>query len=279
LGGGFRRAGFGYQNARAGGVFVARGPHNRFAAGPLDQGQPTQFLHGRWKNAFEVTFTGTSHTWQLGGHSATASSSAGLPACSADPDGDGIPTADDNCPFVANADQADLDSNGSGDVCGADDVLAFDDPAGWSVLTGTAGLEFSYSQTQGAGSLAVTGSNFIELTSVLLDTRQVRARFPVANPGRVLYDVFIPSPPPNPYWIGATQLYVSCPSAGIYHQFIGQVDLTGRPLGAWSTILLALPSNVLVALAGNHSDLSFQISINGPSGPQTFRLDNRRFAN
>lgn len=39
----------------------------------------------------------------------------------ADSDGDGVPDANDNCPKVANADQADIDDDGIGDVC--DEVI------------------------------------------------------------------------------------------------------------------------------------------------------------
>jgi hypothetical protein len=38
-----------------------------------------------------------------------------------DGDSDGVPTAGDNCPFVANMDQADLDRDGAGDACDPDD--------------------------------------------------------------------------------------------------------------------------------------------------------------
>jgi hypothetical protein len=38
-----------------------------------------------------------------------------------DGDSDGVPNAADNCPFVANADQADLDRDGAGDACDPDD--------------------------------------------------------------------------------------------------------------------------------------------------------------
>jgi hypothetical protein len=39
------------------------------------------------------------------------------PACLGDADGDGIPDVMDNCPTVANADQADADGDGIGDAC------------------------------------------------------------------------------------------------------------------------------------------------------------------
>src|SRR3954469_6963527 len=38
-----------------------------------------------------------------------------------DGDTDGVPNTIDNCPFIANADQADLDRDGSGDACDPDD--------------------------------------------------------------------------------------------------------------------------------------------------------------
>ncbi len=63
-----------------------------------------------------------------------------------DTDGDGIADEDDNCPNVANADQADANDNGIGDACESDDACA--DPAtlpfypGGYELNGTATRAF-----------------------------------------------------------------------------------------------------------------------------------------
>ena len=42
-------------------------------------------------------------------------------ACDTDDDGDGVNDGADNCPVVANADQLDTDSDGTGDACDTDD--------------------------------------------------------------------------------------------------------------------------------------------------------------
>jgi gliding motility-associated-like protein len=83
-----------------------------------------EFSGGDWALFVEDTFvgdTGSIDSWSLEicGEILT------------DTDGDGIPNGDDNCPDIANADQADLDGDGEGDVCDddldGDGVLNVDD--------------------------------------------------------------------------------------------------------------------------------------------------------
>jgi hypothetical protein len=52
---------------------------------------------------------------------AQVSASLSLAANVADSDGDGVPDSIDNCPNIANADQADSDSDGIGDACSGQD--------------------------------------------------------------------------------------------------------------------------------------------------------------
>lgn len=269
------RAQFGYLNAKRGGVYVRVGTHNTFTPAPADRKQTQEFFRDRVRDAFRVTFNGSPTTWSLGGIKATASSS--LMSCSGDADADGVPNGRDNCPFFANPNQRDTDRNGVGDACPVDDVLGFENPSLWSISTGSAVLASRVDHTQGALSLEVAGSNYIELRSAALDTQLLRTLFPASTPNRISYDLYIPAPPPNVYYVGASQLYVDAPSAGIYHLYVGQVLLTGLTLNAWNTLTIPLPANVLSAIQTNRTDFRFSISLNVPAGTAPVAFDNLRF--
>ncbi len=74
------------------------------------------------------------------GHSSLSMLLCASLALAQDSDGDGVPDASDNCPSVANAEQADCDSNGVGDACQSSIELA----------TGNMGAIGSESQTFGS---------------------------------------------------------------------------------------------------------------------------------
>lgn len=122
LGAGLYSVGFGYANRFRGQARILPGPTNGFLPAPDDRHQVRDLSPGRQRGAFRAEFSGPHLVWLLGGQFAAAFPGS-LPTCSGDDDGDGIENFHDNCPSVANADQADLNDDGRGDVCPSDDDL------------------------------------------------------------------------------------------------------------------------------------------------------------
>src|SRR5580698_10305030 len=75
------------------------------------------------------------------------------------------------------------------------------------------------------------------------------------------------------------QLYANCPSAGIYHAYQDQVELTGDPLGAFAKATFSLSPQVAAAMQGKHSDFSLSIAVKASPAAESFVLDNLRFSN
>lgn len=134
-------------------------------------------------------------------------------------------------------------------------VFGFEDPTQW---TSSVALSSSTMHTQGAVSLAVAARNYVEVTSAALTSL-------TGVTGTIGMDVRLPSPQPNPYWYGLVQLLISVPSKGINNQFIGQVELTGKPLNQFFPVDFDLPAATVATLAaGGYSDFRAKIVINVP---------------
>ena len=73
------------------------------------------------------------------------------------------------------------------------------------------------------------------------------------------------------------QLYLSCPSANFNNQYVGQVELTERPLNKFSTLNYSIPGPILSILQGSHPDCFFSIAVNSAPTPTPPVLDNLRF--
>jgi hypothetical protein len=146
-------------------------------------------------------------------------------------------------------------------------ILGFEDPSAWTVTQG--GLPpgtASANHTEGSFSLAVNPSGYGVLTSPPFAVLS-------ALTGPISYDLYVPSAQANPYWFGATQLYLDCPPRNIYNAFIGQVELTGLEADSFHTMAFSISDpGTLAALDGGCVDLSFAIAINVPwNETTTFR--------
>ncbi len=158
------------------------------------------------------------------------------------------------------------------DTVGA--VMGFEVPSLWQFIAGTGTLSSHTSpKTQGNASMQIQGNGYQQIQSVPLNTTHL------SEMNKIKVDLYVGNIQPNPYWIGEAQLFVHCPSAGLFNRYVGQVELTGLPRDVFNTLTFNLPSNILNALAGNYNDFSFSLSLNTNSGSGPYYFDNMRFSN
>jgi hypothetical protein len=153
---------------------------------------------------------------------------------------------------------------------GLDRVFGFEDPSLWTSTQAQLSLVTS-PLTQGCGALGVQGSGFLSLAGAPFTTRGL------ATNSALSVDLFVPTGQPNPSYTGALQAYLSCPSGSVFNQYIGQVELTGKPVGHYSTLRFPLPSAVRTALARPLDDCAFTLALNVNATGNTWLLDQLRF--
>ncbi len=156
-------------------------------------------------------------------------------------------------------------------------ALGFECPGFWTTTAGV--LEGSTSPiTQGSGALVVKSLGespfgYVEVKSIPLSNVDV----PQLGT-KVAYDLRIPVDPPNPYWLGQTQVYLDVPSRGVNNAFIGSADLTGLSIGNYHTFTFTIPQAVRTALQGaTYNDMRIKITLNVQDGSNPHLLDNLRF--
>ncbi len=153
-----------------------------------------------------------------------------------------------------------------------DRLFGFEDPQSWSSTVATLSLVTS-PVTQGCGALGIQGQGYMPINSN-----------PFVASGLTLnsalsVDLFIPNNQPNQFYLGALQMYLTCPSLNAFNEYIGQVELTGKPQNAYSTLRFPLPSQVTNTLKQGASDCSWGFALNANQTNRTWILDNLRFTN
>ena len=156
-------------------------------------------------------------------------------------------------------------------VITVNDIFGFESCTGWSVSQGTISSD-SVNKTQGNASVDFSGGGVQEIISTDLSTTEI-----TGETSTLKLDVFVGNTQPNQWYVGYLQLTVNCPSAGLLNTYIGQVDLTSLTRGTFSTLTFSVPSNVVSALQGSHTDFSFKMQLNTSSGSGPYKLDNMRF--
>ena len=95
---------------------------------------------------------------------------------------------------------------------------------------------------------------------------------------RLSLDVYLPSPAANPHWLGQIQLVITCPSANIYSQPVGQVELTGLSLDTWHTVAFNLPQYAVNLFSGSYNDIRISVAVNtNQAAGNPYRIDDLRF--
>jgi len=125
--------------------------------------------------------------------------------------------------------------------------------------------------TQGCAALGAAGQGYFSIAGASFSTSGLAVQ-PALS-----VDLFVPSHQPNPFWIGAAQMFLSCPSGGVTNQYIGQIELTGKPQDQYSTLRFPLPAVTQSTLRRALNDCAFTFTLNvNPTG-RTWIFDNLRF--
>jgi len=177
-------------------------------------------------------------------------------------------------PIVVNVDASGVPTTAQSSACANQSSLArlfgFEDVQRWSSTAGVLSLVTS-PVTQGCGALGVKGQGYLPITGSAFTTRGL-----VTNSAASV-DLFIPGNQPNPSYVGALQMYLSCPSGNLFNQYVGQVLLTGKPQNSYSTLRIPLPAVIKSTLARTLDDCAFTLGLNVNATGQTWLIDNLRF--
>jgi DNA-binding protein YbaB len=156
-------------------------------------------------------------------------------------------------------------------VSSLDPILSFEDLSKWSCAQ--TALSSSTTKTHLTKSLRVASvPGLIQIISVPFASGALSA-----PTGKFRIDIWVPSNQANSGWHGQFQLFVDAPSAGLSNGATALFELTPLPTNQFSTVELALPSNVLSVINGEYSDVKLKLSLNAVPTSGPWQFDNIRF--
>ena len=100
-------------------------------------------------------------------------------------------------------------------------LLGFEDVVSWSSTQATLS-PVTTPVTQGCGALGIAGQGYMTIASAPFATSAVTPE-PALS-----VDLFIPGNQPNQFYLGALQMYLTCPSANVFNAYIGQDGAHGE---------------------------------------------------
>jgi FtsP/CotA-like multicopper oxidase with cupredoxin domain len=151
---------------------------------------------------------------------------------------------------------------------GNSSILGMEDPLEWKGVVGTITPTYSTMKTEGQSSVALAARGY-----VMIQGQPSELTGALSSP--MSMDFFLPTQQPNPYWFGAVQLYVNCPSKNVNRAYVGQVELTGKNKGAWNRLSFPVPYSIGNSLSDSCSDFFLEIALNVPNNATgTYLVDN-----
>lgn len=147
-------------------------------------------------------------------------------------------------------------------------ALCFENAGLWTPIWGSSAmLANATDRVEGYAALSLVPNDYVMLESPYLDQN-------VAMGFNMFQLSFKLSTMINPYYYGSLMFFFDAPSAGIYNQWVGQLELTNLPLGTWNTKIMTIPSTLGAQLSGKtFSDFKIRMAVNVPKGSGPILFD------
>ena len=150
-------------------------------------------------------------------------------------------------------------------------LFSFDNIEDWT--SEQALLSFVESpKEEGDGALGVGGGGWMAIQSREFYVSELAGVSDILS-----FDLYVPDPQPNEYWVGTVALLLSCPEDGMSSELVGQQDLTYMFREEYNSIQFSLLDSVQEVLSGGTGPCQVELDLNVNNGAGQFIFDNMGF--